>query len=204
MKETRNIILFAVAFALVAFCVFRQITYRNLKQRYDVAMQNNKAYESQLDAAIEDNKAFMMDIDQLRYMNDSSIRQLDSLRKEIGIRDRKIRQMGKIREYVYVTDTVVVNDTIFSNEGFRLDTTLGDQWYHNRLVMEYPNRISSTIDINTDQNVFLHETRETVDPPRKTWIGRLFQRKHNVYNVTVIENNPYASIRENKFIIIEK
>ena len=50
----------------------------------------------------------------------------------------------------------------------------------------------------------MHVTRETVNPPCKTWIGRLFQKKHNVYNVTVIENNPYINIKENKFIIIDE
>lgn len=92
----------------------------------------------------------MFTIEQLEYINDSTIRQLDSIRKELKIKDSKIKQMGKIREYVYITDSIVTHDTIFNNPEFVLDTCLGDEWYNNNIHMEYPNRISSTIDINTD------------------------------------------------------
>ena len=146
--------------------------------------------------------AFQYRIDQLDYVNDKSIRQLDSLRNELKIKDSKIKQMGKIREKVYITDTLTVHDTIFKDEEFVLDTTLGDKWYSNRLHMEYPNVISSTIDVTTNQSCFLHVTREPINTSCKTWIGRLFQKKHDVYIVTVIEENPYINIKENKFVII--
>lgn len=68
--------------------------------------------------------------------------------------------------------------------------------------MEYPSTLTSDICVNTDLNCFIHTSRETVDPPRKTWLGRLFQRKHTIVNVTVVENNPYMDIKENRFVKI--
>lgn len=203
MKTKIIIFLSIIILGLCGFGVWKTIQASNLREEYSVAVQNNKAYEDQLQVANEQNKVFQFTIDQLQYINDSTIRQLDLLRNELKIKDNKIKQMGKIKEYVYMTDTLIMHDTIFSNQDFWLDTCLGDDWYHNHLHLEYPNKISSTIDINTDQSVFLHTTRETINPPCKTWLGRLFQRKHDVYNVTVVEHNPYANVKENKFVIIK-
>lgn len=203
MKTKIIIFLSIIILGLCGFGVWKTIQASNLREEYSVAVQNNKAYEDQLQVANEQNKVFQFTVDQLQYINDSTIRQLDLLRNELKIKDNKIKQMGKIKEYVYMTDTLIMHDTIFSNQDFWLDTCLGDDWYHNHLHLEYPNKISSTIDINTDQSVFLHTTRETINPPCKTWLGRLFQRKHDVYNVTVVEHNPYANVKENKFVIIK-
>ena len=203
MKTKIIIFLSIIILGLCGFGVWKTIQASNLREEYSVAVQNNKAYEDQLQVANEQNKVFQFTIDQLQYVNDSTIRQLDLLRNELKIKDDKIKQMGKIKQYVYITDSIFVFDTIFRDPELCFDTCLGDNWYHNHLHLEYPNKISSTIDVNTDQSVFLHTTRETINPPCKTWLGRLFQRKHDVYNVTVIEHNPYVNIKENKFIIIK-
>lgn len=198
-----KIIIISIIAALLALFVIQSIRYDNVRQQYQTAVQNNKAYESQMNTLNQENKVFRFTIQQLSYINDSTVKQLDSVRRELKIKDNKIKQMGKIREYVYVTDSIFVHDTIFENPEFELDTTLGDEWYLNNIHLKYPNQISSSVAVKTDQSVFLHQTRETIDPPRKTWLGRLFQRKHDVYNVTVVEHNPYANIKENKFIIIQ-
>lgn len=196
-------IILAIALLVAAFSVQ---TYRLVKtqDRNDIITLNNKAYKSQLDELNETNTAFVMTIDELRQSNDSVLRQLDSMRTQLSIKDSKIQQMGRIKEYVYITDTVTFHDTIFKEKDFVLDTTLGDEWYTNHLMMRYPGTISSMIDVNTEQSCFMHKTRETVNKPCRLWIGRLFQRKHDVYNVTVIEHNPYAKVKENKFVIIDK
>lgn len=201
MKKYTYIIIALVI--LCGFGIFKSIEYSKLSRKYDTAIQNNKAYESQLDILNEENKVFQFTIEQLEYLNDSTIKELDSVRKELKIKDSKIKQMGKIKEYVYVTDSITVHDTIFKDPEFVLDTMLGDEWYLNNIRLKYPNEISSSVAIKTDQSVFLHTTRETVNPPKKTWLGRLFQKKHDVYNVTVVEHNPYANIKENKFVIIK-
>lgn len=198
-----KIILVSIIVLLIGIITFQYAKTNSVKKDYDIALQNNKAYESQLDIVNNENKAFQFTIEQLEYINDQSVKKLDSLRKELNIKDNKIKQMGNIKEYVYITDSIVLYDTIFNDSNFILDTCLGDEWYTNNLHLEYPGKIQSKIDINTDQSVFLYTTRETINPPKKTWLGRLFQRKHDVYNVTVMEHNPYATIKENKFIIIK-
>lgn len=198
-----KIILVSIIVLLIGVITFQYAKTNSIKKDYDIALQNNKAYESQLDIINNENKVFQFTVEQLKYINDSTIKELDSLRNELKIKDSKIKQMGKIKEYIYITDSITIYDTIFTNPEFVLDTMLGDEWYLNNIHLKYPNEISSSIAIKTDQSVFLHTTRETINPPKKTWLGRLFQRKHDVYNVTVMEHNPYATIKENKFIIIK-
>lgn len=200
MKKYTYIIIALVI--LCGFGIFKSIEYSKLSRKYDTALQNNKAYESQLDVIQDENKIFQFTIEQLEILNDKSIKELDSIRKELGIKDKKLQQMGKVKEKIYIVDSIVVHDTIFNNPDFVLDTCLGDEWYQNCLHMAYPNDISSQIDINTDLNCFIHTTRETINPPCKTWLGRLFQRKHTVINVNVVENNPHSNVKEVKFIKI--
>ena len=202
MKDKIIIILLAVLLGLFGFCIFKSIQASKIRKQYNIAMQNNKAYESQLDVIQEENKVFQFTIEQLEVLNDKSIKELDSMRKELGIKDKKIQQMSKVKEKIYIVDSIVIHDTIFDKPDFVLDTCLGDEWYQNCLHMAYPNEISSQIDINTNLSCFIHTSRETIKPPCKTWIGRLFQRKHTVINVTVKENNPYSNIQETKFIKI--
>lgn len=200
MKNITNVLI--IIALLVGVIIFQSVRFNNRTKQYEVAIQNNKAYESQLFELNEENKVFQFTIEQLEVLNDKSLRELDSTRKQLGIRDKKIQQMSKVKEKIYIVDSIVIHDTIFSKPDFTLDTCLGDEWYQNCLHMAYPNEISSRIDINTDLSCFIHTSRETINPPCKTWLGRLFQRKHTVINVNVVENNPHSNVKEVKFIKI--
>ena len=202
MKDKIIIILAVIIIALCGFGAWKIFQTSNLRDKYHIAISNNKAYESQLSTIKEQNKVFQFTIEQLEVINDKSFKELDSLRKQIGIKDNKIQQMSKIKEKIYITDSITIHDTIFEKADFVLDTCFGDKWYQSCLHMAYPNEISSQIDINTDLNCFIHTSRETINPPCKTWLGRLFQRKHTVINVNVVENNPYSNVKEVKFIKI--
>jgi hypothetical protein len=50
--------------------------------------------------------------------------------------------------------------------------------------------------------VFAYTEKEIIGTPKKCFIGRWFQRKHKVTKVDVKDNNPYATIKNKKFIII--
>ena len=200
MKNIVNVLI--IIALLVGVIIFQSVRLNNRTKEYEVAIQNNKAYESQMDILNEENKVFQFAIEQLEYISGTSIRKLDSMRKELKIKDRQIKQMSNVKERIYITNTFNVTDTFFKEPDFVFDTCLGDKWYTNCLHLEYPNQISSELDINTDLNCFIHTKRETINPPCKTWIGRLFQRKHTVINVNVVENNPHSNVKEVKFVKI--
>ena len=196
----KNIGIIVTFILLIGLVILQSVRFNNKVAQYEIAVSNNKAYEAQLDVLKEESKVFQFSVEQLKHLNDSTIKELDSVRKQLGIKDKQIQQMSKVKEKVYIVDTLIINDTIFENPSFSLDTCLGDEWYQNCFHLAYPNEISSQIDINTDTDCFIHASRETINPPCKTWIARLFQKKHTVIHVTVRENNPYAKVKECKFI----
>jgi hypothetical protein len=51
-------------------------------------------------------------------------------------------------------------------------------------------------------NVVFYNSRVTIDPPKKCWLARLFQKKHNVVEIDVVQENPYCTNKEEKFIKI--
>lgn len=187
---------------LAGLVVYLWSTKSNYKDLYNTAASNNKAYQEQIEGLNESNKAFQFTIDQLKQLNDSSVKSLDSMRKELKIKDRKILQMQKTKEYVYVHDSIKVIDTFVKEPNFVFDTCLQDRWHKNCIYIAYPNEIGMSTEVYLEQDCFLYKKRETVNPPKKTWLGRLFQKKHDVYQVIVYEHNPYSTIKENKFIKI--
>ena len=44
--------------------------------------------------------------------------------------------------------------------------------------------------------------KETINPPKKCWLLRLFQKKHTILEVNVIEKNPYSENKQQRFIEI--
>jgi hypothetical protein len=52
--------------------------------------------------------------------------------------------------------------------------------------------------------VIMHDSRVTVDPPKKCWLGRLFQKKQTIVEIDVAEQNPYCTVKNQKFIKIVK
>ena len=50
----------------------------------------------------------------------------------------------------------------------------------------------------------MHDSRVTVDPPKKCWIGRLFQKKQTIVEIDVVQENPYCMDKTQKFIKVIK
>lgn len=192
----------AIMAILAGLVVYLWGTKSNYKDLYDTAASNNKAYQEQIEGLNESNKAFQFTIDQLEQLNDASVKSLDSMRKELKIKDKKILQMQKTKEYVYIHDSVKVIDTFVKEPDFVFDTCLQDKWHKNCIHIAYPNEIGMSTEVYLEQDCFLYKKRETINPPKRTWLGRLFQKKHDVYQVILHEHNPYSTVKENKFIKI--
>jgi len=73
-------------------------------------------------------------------------------------------------------DTINLVDTIFEPR-VNIDTILGDQWYTLQLKLKYPNQVIVAPRFTSEKMVFMYLKRETINPPKKTWLGRLFQKK---------------------------
>lgn len=168
-----------------------------------VSTNNNKAYEAERDSLRKNAIQFQFTIDQLNYSNDSLLNRINEIRKQIKVKDKQITELEYLTSVTSKTDSIIIRDTIFKKDVV-LDTTLKDDWSRLAIHAEYPNRFDVNYSFNNETLVVMHSSRVTVDPPKKCWIGRLFQKKQDIVEVDVLEQNPYCEKKEQKFIEIVK
>lgn len=177
---------------------------QDIQNKLDIATANIKAYDMQLSDEKNKNTAYQFTIDQLNYFQDSILTELNETRKELKIKDSKLKSLQYISSSFSKTDTVIVEDTIFKDVAFSLDTVIGDDWYNVNLGLKYPSTIAVTPEFKSVKHVVISARKETVNPPKKFFLFRWFQRKHQVIQVDVVEKNPYSGDSESRYIEIIK
>lgn len=188
---------------LVCSLIYMIDQNRTLTAKYETSIENIKAYDSQLSGLNNSNKVFKLTIDQLNYFKDSILIKMNEVRKGLNIKDSKIKQMQYQLSHIEKPDSIILKDTVFV-ESFKLDTIIGDEWANNHIIMSYPNKIKITPKFKLESFLFVESKKETVNPPKKFFLFRWFQKRHIVLNVTVKENNPYVETDEQKFVEIIK
>lgn len=169
------------------------------KDNYYIAVENTKAYQQQLTNNQKEIIAFKFTIEQLQYFNDSITNKLLEKQKELDIKNDNIEQMQYIMSEFNTSDTIILSDTIFLQPDFYLDTVLGDKWMNTSLEMKYPNFISIKPTVKSEKSVIVYSEKETVNPPKKFFLCRWFQKKHTVLKIVVEEENPYIINQMNVF-----
>lgn len=178
--------------------------YNKLNDRYDNSVQNNKAYLAQLDNEKAKSNMFKVTIDQLEYYNDSIASKLLETKNELGIKDKEVKQLQYLVSEFNRVDTLYMTDTIFRDPDFKLDTIVGDKWVNTKLQLEYPNLVCLETEAVSEKAVVVYTKKETIDPPKKFFLCRWFQKKHTVVKVVVDEKNPHIKSQENVFFEIVK
>lgn len=206
MKNLKYYVIGAIVLALLGlgFTINQQAKkIKRLNSELVVAANNNKAYESERDSLKDNVLQFQFTIDQLNYSKDSLINRINNIRKEIKVKDKKISELQYLTSVSEKHDSIFVRDTIFK-EGAVLDTTIKDDWSKLTLHAEYPNIVDAKYSFKNETLVVMHDSRVTVDPPKKCWLVRLFQKKQTVVEVEVLQQNPYCINKDQKFIKIIK
>ena len=165
------------------------------------ATTNIKAYELENSALKDNTIEFQYTIEQLNYSKDSLNQKINKLRKELKIKDKDIQKLQYIVSENSKKDSVFIHDTIF-REKVKVDTIMGDNWSKLHLQLEFPNIVVANYSFRNESLVTTYLKKETIDPPHKCALIRLFQKKHNVIHVEIHEQNPYCETKEQKFINI--
>ena len=185
------------------------ITLNELKKtqaKYENAMANLKAYEEELSTEKDKSTAFQLTAAQLKYSKDSVMQELDATRKELKIKDKNLKALQAIQSEFSKKDTIRITqvDTLFKEPSLSLDTLLGDKWYSLKLGLRYPSTIITDPSFTSDKHIVVSSKKKTVEPPKKFFLLRWFQKKHIVLDVDVIEKNPYVQNETSKYIEILK
>lgn len=176
--------------------------YQKLSTEYSTSIENIKAYDAELSGLKDDTKVYKLTIEQLNYFNDSIIKKMKVVQKELGIKDKRLQQLQYEASHAQRTDTIILPDTLFINPQLKLDTIVGDKWFKTNLHLEFPSTIALSPEIELERYTFINGKRETVNPPKKFFLFRWFQKKHTVVEVNVREMNPYVKNKTQRFIQI--
>ena len=177
---------------------------KTLKNKLEISTTNESILLNQFDSLNSYNKELQLNIEQLKYSNNITLDKLNKVRKELNIKDKELQKLQYQLSISNKTDTVVYRDTIFK-EGIKLDTLIKDDWYSLNLDLEYPSTIIVNPKFKSEKYVVTSLKKEIKGTPKKCWLGRIFQKKHNVVRVEVVEKSPYIETKEQVFInIIEQ
>lgn len=184
---------------LVATIVIQNNKIEDLNNDLITATTNVKAYEEEASQLRDKTIQFQLTVDQLNNSKDSLINKLNNTRKEIKVKDKKIKELEYIASLNQKKDSILIRDTIFVRDAV-LDTLVNDKWASLKLHLEYPNIVVADYSFNNETSVITSTERVTVDPPKKCWLARLFQKKQDIVVVKVVQENPYCTTKEQKFI----
>lgn len=204
MKVKGYITMICILAVLIGIIVILREKNRSLRAEVSIAQANIKAYDSENSLLQHSNQVFQFTINQLTNLSDSLILKMREVQKELGIKNSKIRSLQYILSQGSRVDTITFTDTLFMDNFIRLDTILGDQWYRIGLSLEYPSTIITNPSFISELYLFTQSQKEPVNPRRKFFLWRLFQRKHTVYTINIYDKNPYIEVKKNRFVEIIK
>lgn len=187
---------------LSVIITFLSVNNKKLNNKYKVSIENIKAYDAQLSGLEDNNRVFKLTINQLNYFNDSIIKKMKEVQKELGIKDSKLRQLQYEASHAQRADTIILKDTLFRDPQLKLDTIVGDKWFRTNLHLEFPSTIALSPEIELERFTYIKGRKETVNPPKKFFLFRWFQKKHIVTEIIIREMNPYVKNKTQRFIEI--
>lgn len=175
-----------------------------IEKRWKESTENVKSYSELFSNSENKNKGFKLTIDQLQYFNDSILRELNETREVLRIKDSKLKSLQYLSSTFIKYDTLIIKDTLFKDPQIQVDTILSDEWYSIRIGLKYPSTVTVNPMFRSVKHIVVSSRRETVNPPKKFFLFRWFQKKHTILNIDVIEKNPYMKEQNSRYIEIIK
>lgn len=205
-KIKRIIYISAISLVLILIASLYGLYKQNqsLTTQLSAAVINEKAYSNDNSTLKDKSREYQLTAAQLSSYNDSIVQKLNEVRDSLKIKDSNLKSLQYIKSSASKNDTINFTDTIYKDVKFNRDTIIGDQWYKVKLNMKYPNLISINTSFTSEKYIILSYKKETINPAKKWWLLRLFQKKHKVVEVQVIDKNPYVTNNQQKFIEIIK
>lgn len=172
-------------------------------KKWKEAVENAKAYSELFSNSENKNRAFKLTIEQLKNSNDSIFKKLNNARKELKVKDSKLKSLQYVSSSFSKVDTITLKgDTIFRDSHVDIDTLLSDDWYSVKVGLKYPSTITVEPIFKSIKYIVVSAKKETVNPPKRFFLFRWFQKKQIRLNVDVVEKNPYVQNQDNKFVEI--
>lgn len=200
-KNIKNIIVIGLVIVVLSTITIQYNTIKNLNNQYSTSVNNTKALMAENKALQDGTVVYQFRIDQLEYFKDSINIKMDSILKVNKIQKEKIKQLSYTQISISRTDTLFLRDTIFKKD-FKLDTLIVKPFYSLNLKLAYPNKIEVNPKFTNEQYAVFNFKKETIEPPKKFFLLRWFQKKQTIVTVDVFNSNPDVTIEKQRFIEI--
>lgn len=196
-----------ILIGLVTTVYIQHNTINNISQQYATASLNLKAYidlNSKLqEDSVERSRVFKLTVDQLSQYSDSLLVEMNNYRKKLKVKDKEIQSLQYIASNTRVDTFIKLKDTVLI-KGTEIDTTLKDKWFSIGVKLRYPDTIRVSPSFKNGLFIAIHTTRETIEPPKKFFLWRWFQKKQIIVVADVQDKNPYTELTQQRFIQITK
>lgn len=194
----------SVVIIIIAFIAGLFLYINKLKNEVDIAEKNRIATVELYDSEKDKVFALNLKIEDLDRIKNEQIQQMDSIRKCLKIKDKQLKALYNSKSSADIIDTIRIpiyeRDSIFDN--CYLDTCIGDpRWYDVCVNQIDSGLVILSTHFSSDLTLIASEKKEIIGKPRKTWIGRLFQKKTKALSVTTVEQNPYVKNDSTVFVI---
>lgn len=197
----------AVIAALIALMVY----VHKLREDVQIAEQNRIASVEMYNNEKNKTYALNLKIEDLDRIKNKQIQEMDSIRRALNIKDKQLKALYGQKSSADIRDTIelpihvpVIDSTtgnVIPMEDCYTDTCIGDmRWYNVCIDRIDSNLIVLSAHFESDLTLITVEKKEIVNKPRKTWLGRLFQRKVKTMSITAVEQNPY--VRNDSTILV--
>lgn len=197
----------AVIAALIALVVY----VRELREDVQIAEQNRIASVEMYNNEKNKTYALNLKIEDLDRIKNKQIHEMDSIRRALNVKDKQLKALYGQKSSADIRDTIelpihvpVIDGTtgnVIPMEDCYTDTCIGDmRWYNVCIDRIDSNLIVLSAHFESDLTLITVEKKEIVNKPRKTWLGRLFQRKVKTMSITAVEQNPY--VRNDSTILV--
>ena len=101
---------------LTAFCFWQNKKLKEVNNRLDMT-QNNYEYYMNLSSGIEQqNKVLQLELNDFKETNDSIIKELQTVQKELKIKEKKLKQASTVKTEIVHDTTVIVKSNDFELE----------------------------------------------------------------------------------------
>lgn len=197
------VVIITILILLLGFNNYRLASkVKNLNAEVSASKANEKALLNNNNELKNNNRVLQLTVEQLNWYNDSILVKLNDTRKQLNIKNEDIKALQYQLSIASKVDTIIFKDTLFRDPSIKIDTTLSDKWYNLDLRLQYPSAVVVSPSFISERMVFTTLKKETINPPKNCWLGRIFQKKHKILTVEVVENNPYIINKQEKYIEI--
>lgn len=196
-----GIALLGITSAIITVVLLNQRS--KTEKKWKDAVENAKAYSELFSNSENKNRAFKLTIDQLKNSSDSIFQKLNEARKELKVKDSKLKSLQYVSSSFSKVDTITLKgDTVFKDPQLSIDTLLSDKWYSVKVGLKYPSTVTIEPKFLSIKYIVVSAKKETVNPPKRFFLFRWFQKKQIRLNVDVVEKNPYVQNQDNRFVEI--